>query len=229
MSHQRTIYVVDADLASRRALTAQLARFGAEAWPFSGGAEFLAMLDHLMPACVLIDMDVTAPAGLELLAELRRRHPGWPVMAMSASPELRIAVEAMKLGAFDFFAKPIDADALGAALVPAFARLERSLVASEARRAATELLTRLSPRELDIALALFGGHSNKMAAHMLGISVRTVEMHRAHIMAKLGVKSLAEAAVLATQAGLASAASHSRPRPLAEVTTLLPRRAAGRS
>jgi hypothetical protein len=64
---------------------------------------------------------------------------------------------------------------------------------------------------------------------MLGISVRTVEMHRAHIMAKLGVKSLAEAAVLATQAGLASVARENRPRPLAQVTTLLPRRAIGRS
>ena len=180
MSHQRTIYVVDADLTSRRALTAQLARVGAEAWPFAGGAEFLSMLDHLMPACVLLDMDIAAPAGLELLAELRRRYPAWPVIAMSAAPELRTAIEAMKLGALDFLTKPVDTEELAAALVPAFARLERSLAVTEARRAATDRLTRLSPRELDIALALFGGHSNKMAAHMLGISVRTVEMHRAH-------------------------------------------------
>src|SRR3954469_8374727 len=229
MSHHRTIYVIDADLASRRALTAQLAHVGAEAWPFAGGAEFLSMIDHLMPACVLLDMDIAEPSGLELLAELRLRHPGWPVMAMSAAPELRVAVEAMKLGAFEFLAKPIETEALAVALVPAFARLERSLAVTEARRAATDRLSRLSPRELDIALALFGGQSNKMTAHMLGISVRTVEMHRAHIMAKLGVKSLAEAAVLATQAGLASVARENRPRPLAQVTTLHPRRAIGRS
>jgi FixJ family two-component response regulator len=182
-----------------------------------------------MPACVLLDMDIAEPSGLELLAELRMRHPSWPVMVMSAAPELRVAVEAMKLGAFEFLEKPIATEELGAALVPAFARLERSLAVTEARRAATDRLSRLSPRELDIALALFGGQSNKMAAHMLGISVRTVEMHRAHIMAKLGVKSLAEAAVLATQAGLASAARENRPRPLAQVTTLVPRRAVGRS
>ena len=228
MTHHRTIYVIDADLASRRALTSQLAHVGAEAWPFAGGADFLSMLDHLMPACVLLDMDIAEPSGLELLTELRMRHPGWPVMAISAAPELRVAVEAMKLGAFEFLAKPIDTEELGAALVPAFARLERSLAVTDARRAATDRLSRLSPRELDIARALFSGQSNKIAAYMLGISARTVEMHRAHIMAKLGVKSLAEAAVLATQAGLASVARENRPRPIAQVSTFHPRRAVGR-
>jgi hypothetical protein len=77
---------------------------------------------------------------------------------------------------------------------------------------------------------LFAGHSNKSVAHLLGISVRTVEMHRAHIMAKLAVKSLAEAAVLATQAGLTSATPRPLPQPrqVAEVATLIPRRAGSR-
>ncbi len=73
---------------------------------------------------------------------------------------------------------------------------------AETRRAAQERVARLTPREVDIALALLSGRPNKGVAHDLGISVRTVEMHRAHIMAKLGVRSLAEAAVIATQAGL---------------------------
>jgi len=226
MSHQRTVYVVDRDLASRRALTAHLARIGAEAWPFAGGAEFLDILDHLMPACVLLDMDVVAPSGLEVISELGHRRPGWPVVAMSAAPEVTVAVEAMKLGALDFLEKPVEAAALAAALLPAWTSLERSLEANETQRLAGERLGRLTPRELDIALALFAGHSNKAVAHLLGISVRTVEMHRAHIMAKLGVKTLAEAAVLATQARLAAAPARAPPavQSFGPSTVLLPRR-----
>jgi len=204
MAHQRTVYVVDGDLGTRRSLTSLLALVGGEAWPFASGAEFLGMIDHLMPALILLDMDMTGPSGVEILAELAHRECRWPVIALSAAQDLPLAVKAMKLGALDFLEKPVDGAALAEALQPAWAGLERSLEADEMRRTAQERLTRLTPRELDIALALFAGRSNKGVAHELGISVRTVEMHRAHIMAKLAVKSLAEAAVLATQAGLAS-------------------------
>jgi two-component system response regulator FixJ len=200
MSHQRTVYVVDNDLETRRSLTINLASIGAEAWPFGGGGEFLEILGHLMPGCILLDMD--ASDGLEILAELVRRETGWPILAMSARPDVSLAVEAMKLGALDFLEKPVDSPKLAAALVPAWNALEASLEKGEARRVAQDRLARLTARELDISLALFGGRSNKAVAHELGISVRTVEMHRAHIMAKLGVKSIAEAAVMATHAGL---------------------------
>ncbi|MEA3035361.1 MAG: two-component system, LuxR family, response regulator FixJ [Sphingomonadales bacterium] len=204
MSHQRTVYVVDGDLGTRRALTSHLALLGAEAWPFASGSEFLGMIEHVMPALILLDMDMAEPSGVEVLAELALRECRWPVIALSAAQDLPLAVKAMKLGALDFLEKPVDGAALAEALQPAWAGLERSLEADETRRTAQERIARLTPRELDIALALFAGRSNKGVAHELGISVRTVEMHRAHIMAKLAVKSLAEAAVLATQAGLAS-------------------------
>jgi two-component system response regulator FixJ len=229
MSHQRTVYVVDRDLASRRGLTSHLARIGAEAWPFAGGAEFLDILDHLTPACVLLDMEIAAPSGLEVLAELGQRRPGWPVIATSAAPQVSVAVDAMKLGALDFLEKPVESAALAAALIPAWASLEESLEQNETKRQAGERLGRLTPRELDIALALFAGRSNKAVAHLLNISVRTVEMHRAHIMAKLAVRTLAEAAVLATQAGLAAASPRPVPAPaLAAPPVLLPRRFAAR-
>jgi two-component system response regulator FixJ len=203
MSHQRTVYVVDHDVEARRSLVINLASIGAEAWPFGGGSEFLEIFGHLMPGCVLLDMD--GPDGLEMLAALVRRETGWPVLAMSGRSEVALAVEAMKLGALDFLQKPVDAAKLAAALQPAWAALEASLEQGEARRVAQDRLARLTARELDISLALFSGRSNKTVAHELGISVRTVEMHRAHIMAKLGVRSIAEAAVMATQAGLAIA------------------------
>ncbi|HEX9947410.1 MAG TPA: LuxR C-terminal-related transcriptional regulator [Allosphingosinicella sp.] len=200
MSHQRTVYVVDNDLEMRRSLTINLASIGAEAWPFGGGGEFLEILGHLMPGCILLDMD--ADDSLEVLAALVQRETGWPILAMSAAPKVQVAVAAMKLGALDFLEKPIESAKLAAALIPAWNTLEASLERGEARRVAQDRLARLTARELDISLALFGGRSNKAVAHELGISVRTVEMHRAHIMAKLGVKSIAEAAVMATHAGL---------------------------
>lgn len=209
MAHQRTVYVVDNDLEMRRSLTISLASIGAEAWPFGGGGEFLEILGHLMPGCVLLDMD--SDDGLDILAALVQRDTGWPILAMSATPKVAVAVAAMKLGALDFLEKPVDSTKLAAALIPAWNALEASLERGEARRIAQDRLARLTARELDISLALFGGQSNKAVAHELGISVRTVEMHRAHIMAKLGVKSIAEAAVMATHAGLAIARRPSAP------------------
>ena len=228
MSQQRTVYIIDPDLGSRRTLAAQLARVGAEAWPFADGAEFLAIFEHLTPAVVLLDIDIESPRGIEILGEITRRRPGWPVLAMSAKADVKAAVAAMKLGALDVLIKPIETPGLAEALAPAFARLDSALETSEGTRRAADRLVKLSPRERDIALALFAGQSNKAVAHLLGISVRTVEMHRAHIMTKLEVKTIAEAAVLATQAGLTSATPRLHPRPVAEVATLLPRRAMGR-
>ena len=202
MSHHRTVYVIDRDPEARRSMTGHLGMIGAEAWPFSGGAELLAIFDHLMPACVLLDVDGSAPSGLDILRELGDRRPAWPVVAVSARDEVAVAVQAMKLGAMDFLVKPVGAAALASALAPAWAARQRSMEESEVRRQAQERVARLTAREVDISLALLGGRPNKKVAHELGISVRTVEMHRAHIMAKLGVRSLAEAAVLATQAGL---------------------------
>ena len=204
MSHQRTVYVIDRDLDSRRSLSVHLGMIGAEAWPFANGSELLGMLDHLLPACVLLDLDATGPSGMELLAELVERRPDWPVIGISACEEVGFAVEAMKLGALDFLCKPIGPAALAAALAPAWQILQASIEESEVRRSAQERVARLTAREIDISIALLGGWPNKTVAHELGISVRTVEMHRAHIMAKLGVRNLAEAAVLATQAGLLS-------------------------
>jgi two-component system response regulator FixJ len=196
------VYVIDQDLETRRCLTAHLGIVGVEAWPFGSAGEFLDILGHLMPACILLDMDMPQMRGLDFMDELRRRGIDWPVVAMSARDELLLAVEAMKRGAVDFLQKPVGESTLVTALTPALRALDRLVEAGESRRAAQERIGRLTPREIDIALALLSGRANKTVAHDLGISVRTVEMHRAHIMAKLGIKSLAEAAVIATQAGL---------------------------
>ena len=202
MSHQRTVYLIDDDAAMRRSLSTQLGDLGIEAWPFAGGAEFVGMLGHLRPSCVILDIEMPHTGGLEVLAELVRNDIDWPVIAVSSRGDLAVAIDAMKLGAVDFLQKPLQRAPLEAALELAFESLERTLEISTARQEAQERVARLTPREIDIGLALLRGMANKSAAHELGISVRTVEMHRAHILEKLAVKSLAEAAVLMTQAGL---------------------------
>ena len=202
MTHQLMVYLIDQDIETRRSLSLHLATLGAEAWPFASAAEFLEIAPHLMPACILLDADLPDMSGPEFLAELAQRGIVWPVVAMSGEADVGAAVAAMKCGAVDFLLKPLELADLAEAFVPAWASLERIVEAQEARRTAQERVGRLTPREVDVSLALFAGGSNKAVAHEFGISVRTVEMHRAHIMAKLGVRSLAEAAVIATEAGL---------------------------
>lgn len=207
MSHQRKVYVVGRELETRRSLTHLVGAIGAEAWPFSGGGDFLEILDHLAPACVLLDVDMVDVSGIEVLREMADRELGWPVIAVSTREDLHVAVEAMKLGALDFLHLPLSRERLALALAPAWKKLEQVVETGESRRAAQELFVRLTAREMDVLLALLGGLSNKAVAHEFGISVRTVEMHRAHLMTKLKVKSLAEAALLAPQAGIDVAAS----------------------
>ena len=202
MSHHRRVYVVARDGELRRQLARQVSGVGAEAWPFPSGLEFLKLAEHLDPGCILLDMDLADVPGLELVAELRARDVGWPIIGLSGSGSLELAVAAMKAGAVDFLGLPLVDDRLAFAIAPVWQKLEEAIAAGAARRAALDLLGRLTARELDVTVALLGGGSNKRIAHEFGISVRTVEMHRAHIMAKLGVKSLAEVAVLATQAGV---------------------------
>lgn len=205
MSHQRTAYLIDDEAADRRLLASQLTAIGAEAWPFASASEFLEMVDHLPPACILLDLQMGEIGGLDVLAELVRREIDWPVIAVGAGDDLRTAIGAMKLGAIDFLRKPVDQDLLAAALDFATSALSQMIEASDTRHEAQERVARLTPRERDISLALLSGQANKIAAHRFGISIRTVEMHRANIMTKLGAKGLAELAVLLMRAGIAPA------------------------
>lgn len=201
MSHHRRVYIVGSDSEERKTLVASLSAIGAEAWPLSSGAELIEIVDRLAPGCVLLDFTSCLP-GMGTLDALVTRAPGWPVIGLGNSGSLAIAVEAMKRGAADFLCKPATQVQLAAALAPLWGKLQSAIEADEARQFAKDKVTRLTTREFDVILALVAGKANKCAAYQLGISVRTVEMHRARIMAKLGVRSLSEATLLMTGAGL---------------------------
>src|SRR5687767_4983688 len=156
MSHGRRVYVVGLDRPGRETLARYLSSLGAETWPFAGGDDFLAILDRLPSACVLIDMDLADPSGLDVLEETVRRV-GWPVVAVTAREDVPLAIHAMKLGAMDFIRAPLGRDQLAAALVPAWLALEGMEEAREERREAQERLGRLTARELEVLHALLNG------------------------------------------------------------------------
>jgi two-component system response regulator FixJ len=140
--------------------------------------------------------------GFHVMAELNKREIDWPVIVMTGHGEVPVAVRAMKLGAIDFIEKPFSEDALLACFANAFALLDERESSGRKKRAARDRVAQLTARESDVLRGLLAGESNKQLAARLGISLRTVEMHRGNMMDRLEVSSLAEALTLALDAGL---------------------------
>lgn len=196
------IHIVDDDAQVRAATSFLLMTHGYATQVYSDGEELLSQTS-LAPGCILLDLRMPGRTGSEVLAELTSRGVTLPVVMMSGHSDLAGAVEAMKLGALDFIAKPYRERDLVAVI-------ERAMEADATRRdkrmlaaAATAKLRVLSPRERQILRGLLVGLSNKGIARRLGLSPRTVEMHRANLMNDLGVSSLSEAIRLAIDADLA--------------------------
>lgn len=194
------VYVVDDHSDVRRAIHFSLSAVGIVGWSFANAHDFLEQLDTLVPAPVLLDLRMPGIDGLEALAILRSRDIHWPVIMMSAHGEIPLAVRAIQLGAVDFLEKPFCFKDLEEGLGRAYENLEQTIKANLTRRQAQELLATLTPREKQVLNLLVSGLSNKVVASQLGISDRTVEIHRFNLMAKLGLKSLAQAVSLLVEA-----------------------------
>ena len=196
------IHIVDEDPRVRAVASRLLASHGFATEVHSDGAEFLAGA-RLDQGCLLLDLDMAGTGGLDVQRALARLGAPIPVVAMSAGDDLAAAVEAMKLGAVEFLRKPLSEDALLTAVGRAVERLDEEAGRRRAQAAAEARVERLSPRERQVLEGLLAGHSNKAMARVLGLSPRTVEMHRANMMAELGLASLPEALRLGIDAGLA--------------------------
>jgi two-component system response regulator FixJ len=136
------------------------------------------------------------------MAELGKNGIEWPVIVMTGHGEVSVAVRAMKLGAVDFLEKPFDEEVLLSSLERAFGLLKDRGEAAERKQRARDRVNALTAREKEVLRGLMAGMANKLLARRLDISLRTVEMHRANMMDRLGVRSLAEALTLAVQAGV---------------------------
>lgn len=198
----RRVYIIDDDSQIRKSLHFLLASSDIIAWPFASCGDFLEQLADLAPAPILLDIRMPQIDGLQMLEILGERQVPWPVIIMTAHGDVSIAVRAMKLGAIDFVEKPFRPDLLDTVLEQAFTQLDRIEQSVHRRDEARRLIGQLSKREREIIAILMEGVLNKEAAHRLGLSIRTVEMHRGNALAKLGLRSVAEVVTLISAAKL---------------------------
>lgn len=197
------VHVVDDDDAVRRSASFMLKTSGYQVKPYSSGVELLKERE-LEPGCILLDIRMPDMDGIEVQAALRERGCTFPVIIMTGHGDVTLAVKAMKLGASDFIEKPFEKAKLLSAIEHGMARLQRTAKNQAQSDDAEIRLQVLTPRERDVLVGLARGLPNKTIGYDLGISPRTVEIHRANLMAKLEVQSLSEALRLAFAAGLGS-------------------------
>ena len=198
----RCVHVVDDDRDVRRSLSFMLGAGEFQSRPFASGKDLLESLPELQPGCVLLDIRMPDMDGFQVMEALAARDIEWPVVVMTGHGEVSVAVRAMKMGAVDFLEKPFDEELLLVSLERAFLLLKDRHQKADRRRAAEERIGQLSSRENEVLRGLMAGLPNKVVARRLDISLRTVEMHRANMMERLRVGSLAEALTLAVQAGV---------------------------
>lgn len=190
--HDETVYIVDDDEAVRRSLQLLLKSLGLPSATSSSADEFLHSYDPAQPGCVLLDVRMPGMSGLELQQELNHRGATIPVIFITGHGDVPMAVDAIQHGAFDFLQKPFREQDLIDRVQRALARdrEQRSeLMQLESIRRRMESLT---PRELQILELVTEGKANKVMAADLGVSQRTVEIHRAHLMEKMQAASLAQ-------------------------------------
>jgi two-component system response regulator FixJ len=160
---------------------------------YESGVDLLKSAANLETGCILLDIRMPGMDGLEVQEALKDKGVTLPVVIMTGHGDVTLAVQAMKAGAIDFIEKPFEKAVLLGAIERAVDRLKHSAVGRERANEAAVRLQVLTPRERDVLDGLAKGLPNKTIAYDLGISPRTVEIHRANLMTKLEVKSLSEA------------------------------------
>jgi FixJ family two-component response regulator len=190
----RCVYIIEDETALRTLIREIVSRACNRVEEFSSAESFLIDHHHRPAGCILLDIGLPGIDGLELLELIARGRAAYPVIILSGRGSVPAAVRAGQLGVIDFIEKPFRADELLAAVRKAFELLGAQLTQLGA-------LETLTPRETQVLCSYVDGAPNKVVAHSLGISVRTVEGYRANVMKKLRVRSLAQALFLARDGG----------------------------
>ena len=189
---QPVVHVVDDDEGQRESLAFLLRSAGIEVRNFESAKAFLDVLPGAAPGCVITDVRMPDMSGIELLRRLKELKIGVPVIVITGHGDIALAVEAMKIGATDFFEKPFNDD-LFVASVRAALQQQQDLTKRHTERAEIEhRISTLSAREKDVLVGLIQGRANKQIAFDLGISPRTVEIYRANLMNKMQADSLSD-------------------------------------
>lgn len=191
MSASQTVHLVDDDPQVLRALRRLLTAAGHDCETWTSAEDFLARPPLDGDGCVVVDLQLPGANGLDLQAILAARDPALPVVFLSGRGDVGTSVSAMKGGAIDFLTKPVAAADLLSAVAEA---LVRRATLSASRAAEAEVagrLAQLTPREREVLDLVVAGHLNKQVAGELGIAEKTVKVHRARVMQKLGVRTVA--------------------------------------
>jgi FixJ family two-component response regulator len=201
------VFVVDDDDAVRNSLRLLLKSAGLPTTAFASAQEFLAGWTTEQPGCLVLDVRMPGMSGLELQEELNRRGAIIPVIFISGHADVPMAVEAIQHGAFDFLQKPFsDQDLID--------RIQRALAADADNRQALSQLDELrkryatlTPREQEVLVLVTDGRANKVMAGDLGVSQRTIEIHRARVMEKMGARSVAQLVRMTLDLGIGDASA----------------------
>ena len=201
LTQDRRVYVVDDDDAVRHSLSIFLESEHYVAESFDSASKFLAAAPALRAGCLIVDVRMPGMDGLELRERLTAAGLNFPMIVITGHGDVPLAVKAMKSGAVDFIEKPFSTAAILDSLNTAFVRLDLAGGQDSPLTGAAGKLALLSPREREVLDGLLAGLPNKSIAYDLAISPRTVEIHRARVMDKMGARSLSELVRLALAAG----------------------------
>jgi len=202
MAADLIVYIVDDDDAVRHSLSVLLESKAYIVRSFGSAPEFLAAAPSLPVGCLIADIRMPEMDGLELQQRLIERSLHFPMIVITGHGDVPLAVRAMKAGAIDFIEKPFASEAILDSLAAAVVHLATPHEQDPMRAAAAAKLALLSPREREVLEGLLAGLPNKSIAYDLAISPRTVEIHRARVMDKMGARSLSELIRLTLAAGV---------------------------
>lgn len=202
MNFETTIFVVDDDAAVRDSLALLIEQEGLAVRVFDSAERFLAACLPECRGCAIIDIRMPGMDGMQLQAELSRRATPLPVIFLTAYGDIPMTVRAVKAGAVDFLTKPVTGEALMRSVQAALEESDRLHAQAETNQAATSRLASLTLREREVMILAVEGHANKEIARRLGISHRTVEIHKGRIMQKTGTGSVLDLARIAQEGGL---------------------------
>jgi two-component system response regulator FixJ len=202
MTPEQLVHVIDDDDPVRDSIVFLVQSFGFEVRAYNSAVAFLAEIGPAPVGCVVTDVRMPNLSGLDLLSRMRELFITLPVIVITGHGDIPLAVQAMKQGAVDFIEKPFEEQRLVDAVRQALAATTSQSARDESVAVAKAKVAALSPRERQTLEGLVKGQPNKIIAHELGISPRTVEVHRAHLMEKMGADSLPEMVRLALMAGI---------------------------
>ncbi|KRB56614.1 LuxR family transcriptional regulator [Rhizobium sp. Root708] len=195
------VHIVDDDKSYRTATARLLSAYGLEVQVYESGDQFLATLSNSTPGCVLLDLQMPGQSGLQVQRQLCERAPLLSIVFLTGKGDIPASVDAMKAGAQDFLEKRTSATSLMGAIERALARSEMQWAEHQRREEQRALLASLSEREAEVLALIIRGWLNKQIAYALGISERTVKVHRHRVKEKLRVRSAAEAVSITVSVG----------------------------